>query len=180
MIIMRTSIAWLLSLPVFLVLAMEPVSAQDLEQRRREAGHPSTDVARLQELATDPSWEVRQIVGRNRKSTPELLHQLAADPHPQVRIAVATNLSTREATFLLLARDQDASVRSVVSRFEYVPASALAVLARDRNGEIRLEVARNWNTSEDTLRQLSRDQLPGVSQMAELSLAKRKEESSDF
>ncbi len=178
MTIMRTSVAWLLSLLVF--LPMEPVSAQDLEQRRREAGHPATEVARLQELATDPSWEVRQIVGRNRKSSPGLLHQLAADPHSQVRIAVATNLSTREATFILLAGDPDVSVRSVVSRFEYVPASVLAVLAKDRNGEIRLEVARNWNTSKETLQQLSRDPLPQVSQMAELNLVKRREESSGF
>lgn len=164
---------------LMLIVGMQSLPADELEQRRREAAHPATGVTRLQELARDADWEVRQRVSRNRRTPTDLLHQLAGDAHPQVRIGVATNLETEARTFLKLARDPDPSVRSVVARFEYVPAEALSILAGDADGAIRYEVARNWNTSPATLRKLRDDPLPEVSHMAQLSLAKRREEADE-
>lgn len=162
---------WRWPVLALLALIVTPLLAdQDLAARKREAGLPATDVARLRVLADDPSWEVRQVLGRNRRSPTDLLRRLAADPDERVRIAVATNLSTPPAVHMTLAHDPDPSVRSVVARFEYLPVPVLMVLADDPLVDIRLEVARSLNADERVLRKVMADEDPGVARTAELAL----------
>lgn len=166
-------------LRIFLVLAISSsVSALDnLDERRRAAGHPATSVEQMWVLLKDPDWQVRQYLGRNRRAPAELLDRLAQDAHQQVRIAVATNLATSEATFLRLAVDKDETVRSVVARFEYVPAAVLAVLAKDKKTDIRLEVAQNLNADKVTLEKLRQDSQPEVISAAEIGLQRIAEDA---
>lgn len=150
------------------------VAADDLSQRKRQAGHPATSVERLWTLSDDPSREVREALGRNRRVPASLLEKLAADPDMHVRIAVATNLETTEAMHMRLARDREPAVRSVVARFEYVPIPVLMLLADDPSAEIRLEVARSLNADERVLRKAMHDSDPHVRQVAEQALQRLK------
>lgn len=154
------------------------VIADDVNQRRLQAGLPTTTEPQFRRLMRDPDWEVRQKVARNRKTPADILDSMANDTHPQVRIGVATNLATREKTFMTLARDQDTAVRSVVARFEFVPASVLALMATDPSINIRFEVASNLNTDKETLLQLSKDSIPDVAAAAAARLA-GEEKASD-
>lgn len=165
--------AWVghwLGLALLAMFALPVQAAEDLAARKREAGLPATPPARLFALAADPSWEVREVLGRNRRAPQDLLARLAADPDPRVRIAVATNLTTGEAIHLRLARDPDPSVRSVVARFEYLPIPVLLLLGEDPLVDIRLEVARSLNADEQVLRKMMADTDPAVARTAELAL----------
>lgn len=142
----------------------------------RRASHPATSSADLASLVHHGDWQVREAVALNRRTSPAALMALAHDKDQRVRIAVATNISTTPEIFLVLARDKQVAVRSVVARFEYVTAEALAILADDKEANIRMEVARNWNTSEATLKKLLRDEFSEVSNTAEITLAKRRQE----
>lgn len=159
-----------LSLGLIAALSLPAVAEDDLSARKRTAGLPSTTQAVLLELAHDPAWEVREVLGRNRRASAELLRQLAQDPDARVRIAVATNLSTPEDVHRLLADDVNPQVRSVVARFEYVPIPVLMHLADDPMVDVRLEVARSLNANEAVLRKALKDTDPSVSHTAEQAL----------
>ena len=169
--------SFLVKIVLMLAMSSTVLAAETVAERKRAAGHPATSVEQMQELSKDPDWTVRQYLGRNRRTPPDLLDKLAEDPHIQVRIAVATNLATTEATFMKLAKDKELAVRSVVARFEYVPENTLAFLADDSNADIRLEVAKNLNTTRDTLLKLKSDPQPEVAAAAEIGLQRLADEA---
>ena len=149
------------------IFQLSVATADTINLEKRMAGHPATSAEKLWDLFKSKDWEVRETLGRNRKSPIELLDKLADDENMHVRIAVATNLSTTEKIFEKLAKDEEVEVRSVVARFEYIPERILAILANDDVVDIRLEVARNLNTTKATLHKLVRDTHLEVSQIAQ-------------
>ena len=155
---------------IILLLLVMPVSANDLEERYRQAGHPATTASMFKELSFDNDVSIRMRVASNRKTPKDILRRLATDPNQSVKIAVATNLSADDDVFVILAKDSMQAVRSVVARFEYVPVAALKILAKDNDVDIRLEVARNLNSSKEILFELNHDPDHSVRVLAEQAL----------
>lgn len=80
-------------------------------QRLVEARDTLSSIATLNELAGDPSDEVRLAVAANPSTPPEGLLGLARDTNPQVRLAVAKNPMASEEVLDVIAADRDSQIR---------------------------------------------------------------------
>jgi hypothetical protein len=124
------------------------VSRSMAKSKRSEASSRTTTSERLHELASDPDWEIRQLVARNKNTTWEDLDKLAHDEFRPVRYAAAIHPDIAE--------------------------QSLDFLAKDPSPDIRFEVARHKNTPTVTLEALRSDAIQYVAGMAKEKLTPRK------
>ncbi len=101
------------------------------------AGNPNTPVEVLSALASDQSLGVARDVARNPNASEEALTLLAGDSDVGVRILVAENPSTPMESLMTLSGDPDLIVRGAVGSNRSTPMKLLIALAGDENSEVR-------------------------------------------
>lgn len=107
----------------------------------------------------------------------EVLEKLAEKSEPTVVERVAENPQTSIEVLEKLAGHADTGVRGAVTENENTPVETIALLAIDESPDVRYRLAENHNAPLTVLVDLSHDENPYVSNRAEHTLQRIKEDS---
>ena len=123
----------------------------DIKPLLQEAQRPETSPARLAELATHESSDVRRAVARNGALPEASLAALLADAQWDVQIVAAHHKRAPKATAQALvaeaARSTDNFRRSLAARSPLTDPEDLARLTKDADGEVRSNACKNPRTA---------------------------------
>jgi hypothetical protein len=125
---------------------------------RSLAQNSNTPQERLEMMANEEEFDIRELVAGNPNASPKTIEKLSNAKEAGVRWCVARNPNTPVKILEQLATDEDSNVRFGVAHNPNTPVKILEQLATDEVWEVRWEVARNSNTSSKTLEQLATDE----------------------
>ena len=165
----------------------------ETDVRAAVAAHYSCPDDILAVLAADSEQEVQTAVAANPNCGSAAAEALAAslevdtdydralaviyamagnESSSETRTAAASHPYWAEAVVDGLAEDYDDDVRAAVADSTCAPET-LEMLAQDDNEDVRVVVASNFATPEETLQQLSQDDIPEVADAATATMQRR-------
>jgi hypothetical protein len=117
------------------------------------ASNPNTNPRILRELATDPNWQLRQLVANNPNTPTDLLWQLGID-FPE---AVLTNpiFALLQLEHLQLAAEIPTSTLTILLQCPQVPIAFMEYAVNQQDYSLWLAVAYNINTPSKLLANLA-------------------------
>ncbi len=135
---------------------LRELAQQNDATRRLVAVHPDTPDDVLQQLAKDPSWQVRAALAAQPRATSAMLAPLIQLDAPHLPQQLADHPHTPASVLTQLVHHADSAVRFAVAQHANTPSDGLALLLEDGIEPVRTAAAHHANTPADNLNTLVR------------------------